>query len=352
MLIMKTNKLLLIAILMMVSSFLFVGCKKDNAKSVDMDKCISATDMLKFDSFDDIFDYIISDGGTIHNVRDFVSYAEYMEKEYLELDPENYFHSKEEMIQYAIENSDKYQLILGEDGEYTFETKMFDHDYKYVANKDGIFQVKDKIYKIIEGGLVYTSEIHIQELIDYIDNGNRESNAVFSFILFDDNEISEKSYCAVCATSHNWTKYNGDNKLYFEIKLYLTNNNTKITYKHYAKPYHHNFLGWFGCIRTITCSYNNQVVFKNAAGHWPEILGNQWIPQYPYRWDFQDSWTSPSSSYYFETVCYLNHPILSWMWEFEHPNTGGFMFNILDATASTPDVGEIRVYCPKHYVID
>jgi hypothetical protein len=39
------------------------------------------------------------------------------------------------------------------------------------------------------------------------------------------------------------------------------------------------------------------------------------------------------------------------MWEYEHPNTGGFGFNVLDARASTLDVGEIHVYCPKQYEI-
>ena len=151
-----------------------------------------------------------------------------------------------------------------------------------------------------------------------------------------------------CSNMHNWTKINEDNKLYFEIKLYLSNNNTRVTYKHYAKPYHHNFLGWFGCLRTITCSYNNQVVYKDAAGDWPRIGGNQWIPQYPYRWDFQESWTSTSG---FETVKYEYDFIHSWMWEYEHPNTGGFGFNVLDARASTLDVGEIHVYCPKQYEI-
>lgn len=32
-------------------------------------------------------------------------------------------------------------------------------------------------------------------------------------------------------------------------------------------------------------------------------------------------------------------------------DTGGFGFNVLDARASTLDVGEIHVYCPKQYEI-
>jgi hypothetical protein len=255
------------------------------------------------------------------------------------------------MVQYAIEHNDKYQLILGEDGEYTFETRLFNHAFKYVANKDGIFQVKDEFYRIIEGGLIYTSESHLQDLISYVDKGYRKSDDVFSFVEFDNDETTNKNINVVCSNSHNWTKYNGDNKLYFEIDLYTTNSSTSaIVYQHYAKPYHHNFLGWFGCLRTITCSYDNQVVFKNSAGQWPRIQGNQWIPQYPYFWAFNRNDYVTTNK--FESVDYQYHEKLSWMWEYQHPNTGGFLFNILDANASTLDVGNIHVYCLSHFDVE
>ncbi|MBR3490701.1 MAG: hypothetical protein IKH44_00155 [Bacteroidales bacterium] len=343
---MKTAKLTMMTTLMALM-LLAVGCKKENENTAERQQN-NSTPMLQFNSFDEVIDYLVDEKKNKSNKDGFVSYAEYMEKEYKDLDPENFFKTKEEMIQYALEHHDKYQLILCEDGEYIFETRLYNHDYKYVANKDGMFQVKNKVYKIIEGGLVYTLESHIQELTDYVDNGFRNNDDVFSFVIFDDSVNTDKNNCLYCSNMHNWTKINEDNKLYFEIKLYLSNNNTRVTYKHYAKPYHHNFLGWFGCLRTITCSYNNQVVYKDAAGDWPRIGGNQWIPQYPYRWDFQESWTSTSG---FETVKYEYDFIHSWMWEYEHPNTGGFGFNVLDARASTLDVGEIHVYCPKQYEI-
>ena len=343
---MKAKRLTMIATLVAVA-VLFGGCKKEK----QTEKTQNATSqMLSFDSFDEVIKYLTTEGTNKTNKNDFVSYAEYMEKEYLDLDPENYFKTKEEMIQFAMDHSDKYQLILGDDGEYTFETRMFNHDFKYVANKDGIFQIKDEVYRIVEGGLVYTSESHIQDLLEYVDKGYRESDGIFSYVVFSENELNnEKSWS--CSNSNNWTKYNGDNKLYFEVKVTTTNSSTSpIVYKHYAKPYHHNFLGWFGCLRTITCSYDNQVVFMDNNGFWPISGENHYIPQLHYRWDF--SRKNYVTTNQFESVVYLYHGKASWMWEYEHPNTGGFMFNMIDANASTLDVGNIRIYCPRQIIFE
>ena len=332
---MKTRHLTLFAIFL-ATVLLLAGCKKENT-----DQQIISAPMLKFNSLEEATDYLLKKDQTT-NTKGFVSYAEFMEKEYLDLNPEYYFKSKEEMIQYVNDHHDKYQLILGDDGEYTFEIKMFNHDYKYVANKYGLFQVKDTIYKLIEGGLVYTSKSHIQELINYVDNGNREKNDVFSFIVFDKFEASDKEICSTCMNSQNLTKYNGDNKLYLEVKVYATNSN--IVYEHYAKPYHHNFLGWFGCLRTITCSYDNEVVFKDTNGNWPQWEWNSysgWTP--PYTWKFYRQEYVTTNQ--FESVDHKSHPIESWMWEYQHPNAGGFVFNVLDANASTLDVGNIHILC-------
>lgn len=143
-----------------------VGCKKEKETEATTEQ--STVPMLKFESFDDVFDYMTEENEKTET-DGFVSYAEMIEKDYLELDPEYYFKSKEEMIQYALDHNDKYQLILCDDGEYIFEPRLFNHDFKYIANTDGIFQVKDSVYKIIEGGLVYTNLSNLEDIIKYKD---------------------------------------------------------------------------------------------------------------------------------------------------------------------------------------
>ncbi len=324
-----------------VIAVVLAGCKKDKATEAATEQ--STVPMLKFESFDDVFNYM-TDKNTKSEMNGFVSYAEMIEKDYIELDPENYFKSKEEMVQYALDHNDKYQLILCDDGEYIFESRLFNHDFKYIANTDGIFQVKDSVYKIIEGGLVFTNLSNLEELIAHIDDGYRRDNNIFKHIIFDNSENTNDK--VACSNSHNLTKTNGNNQLFFETKLYTSDSHA--IYKHYAKPYHHNFLGWFGCLRTITCSYDNKVSFKDKNGTWwPEHEYEGGFVSHYFRWEFREPQYITTGK--FESVRYSYLPLKEWMWAYEHPNTGGFGFNRINAKASTPDVGEITFYCIHDY---
>lgn len=261
-----TKKRFTLFAIVMAAFVLFVGCKKEKTEETSTAKNEASVDMLQFQTSEDLFNYL--ENVEANNERNgFVSFGKMADDAYYSINPEEMFSNMDEVIDYVLEHRDLFQLILGSDGEYTVETRMYNHPFRHLANQDGIFQVGDTLYRIIEDGYAYTSLENEECLKDYVDNGSRESNTILKFYTFGEesvNEYTRDTHPHECTNTELYGENTiGNNRITLQItnkKLGPINTNYyKHGYNYYAKPYHRS-LGWWGCNRTITANVYKVVI--------------------------------------------------------------------------------------------
>ena len=266
-----TKKRFTLFAIVMAAFVLFVGCKKEKTEETSTAKNEASVDMLQFQTSEDLFNYL--ENVEANNERNgFVSFGKMADDAYYSINPEEMFSNMDEVIDYVLEHRDLFQLILGSDGEYTVETRMYNHPFRHLANQDGIFQVGDTLYRIIEDGYAYTSLENEECLKDYVDNGSRESNTILKFYTFGEesvNEYTRDTHPHECTNTELYDENTiGNNRITLQItnkKLGPINTTYyKHGYNYYAKPYHRS-LGWWGCNRTITANVYKVVIGRAAV---------------------------------------------------------------------------------------
>jgi len=80
------------------------------------------------------------------------------------------FSSENEVIEYMEENKKYIDNETEYDGNISYMPKFFHSRYRYVANKDGIYQVGDSIYRLFNAGTVSTTSNHLNELRSLTDD--------------------------------------------------------------------------------------------------------------------------------------------------------------------------------------
>ena len=60
-------------------------------------------------------------------------------------------------------------LIKEEDGYYTFETRLFDSDLRFIINEDRMFQMRDTLVKVLDSATIFTSKANYRELLAITD---------------------------------------------------------------------------------------------------------------------------------------------------------------------------------------
>lgn len=322
-----TKTTLIVGLLAMM--FLALGCKKEKTEEqIKTDISTSVVDMLRFSTSDELFVYL--ENAEANNKEEgFVSYGKMADDVYYSINPEEMFSSMDEVIDYVLEHRDLFQLILGSDGEYTIETRMYNHPFRNVANTDGIFQVGDTLFRIIENGYAYTSLEHEEELIRFIDKGYRKNTPEIKFYTFgeeyeteDNNKTSHPHHCEDQELENENTI--GNNRITLKIRNDVLGpiepHNYKPGYYYYAKPYHRS-IGWWGCNRTITANvdrvllgYGGVFVFTQEAPTVSNII---------------------HSGNHFDFSKYIDHYV-------DH---NLFTIYSCNCSASTPDAGTVYVTC-------
>ena len=236
---------------MLAMMLLIVGCKKENQdKQTQFSNKSRLTlmqeNVLHFDSFDEVYDYLNAD-----QQDGFMSYGEIMDQAYFELDPEKRFKTLEELKAFVEANCDRYQLILVGEDEFMFESRLYNHPFRNVANQEGLFQVKDSTYRIVENGLLATPTENAKELSVWDPMGICSNKVVYHSFVSNSKDNSNN-----CGSSLEDEHVDGFNKIVFSITI--TNGSLGGSYsflnlRYYAKPYHYS-VAWFGCYRTITLS--------------------------------------------------------------------------------------------------
>lgn len=226
--------------------------------------------MLQFQTSEDLFYYM--ENTEANNEKDgFISYGKMADDAYYSINPEEMFDNMDEVIDYVMQHRDLFRLILGSDGEYTIETKMYNHPFRNIANAEGFFQVGDTLYKIFEGGYAYAIVDKMDCLKQCDDQGYPRNTSELKIYTFDDEHQIDGNRDVHPHHCEDHELYNentiGNNRITLRIsnnKLGPINTNYyRHGYKYYAKPYHKS-LGWWGCNRTITANVNK--VFIGTGG--------------------------------------------------------------------------------------
>jgi len=127
--------------------------------------------------------------------KGFKSFGVAAEKFYKTINPDE-FNSADEVKAFVRKNS-KYIQFVDEGGEISVETKFYNEPLRFFINYESIFQVGERVYKVLENGVVATSLQNLEKL-KAIDNSNLyqiEEDSDLSFL----NNENMKSIETTCS---------------------------------------------------------------------------------------------------------------------------------------------------------
>lgn len=254
--------------------FAMGSCKKENQNKETQ---FSTNQMLEFNSFEEVFDYMTRQNTKESNDK-FLSYGKIADLEYEELSANNSFTTMDDLFHFVEQNKNKYQLIMVEKDEYIVETRFFDHPFRYVANSDGIFQVHDTIYKLIEGGLAYAPKGNIDELMHCKQYDINNKDVIFYF--FDSEKNTKDDAYACPSVIEAPAIINGNNMITLKVENYTSPSGyggSLVGIYYLAKPYHRS-IGWWGCQRTMNFYLNGIVHYiqRDPNSNNPTYKSDNW----------------------------------------------------------------------------
>jgi len=218
--------------------------------------------MLVFDDFEEttitykkIIEMDLEDRISWEDSMNFKSLGRINDEFYRSIEFEK-FNSADEIVQFVTDNSTKIQIVEN-DGEQTIETVLYNHHYRYLANKNGLFQINDKIYLVLNHALVSTCKNKSYLLNDinesnYMEFEDMEDISIHT-IQATDVSSNSKDQTYNCGTYHSEEDVDDKEKLYMRISIESTNFDFG-TYQYCAyivRPYHKVFGVWYLCKRKM-----------------------------------------------------------------------------------------------------
>jgi hypothetical protein len=191
------------------------------------------------------------------------------------------------ITQYALDNSQYVQLEKDDDGELCFVTRLENSLFRYVINQDQIVRVGDRLWKVLENGIV-------EALVDSSKNANGTNNNVSYYykilLTITDNNVSSvvKQYPNISYTpsippvqkgnygrSITEDKKNNAKKerLWYWIGIMdYKVVNSEIVYRGVElniRSYHKTLGIWWYCKRTINANFSGWVVLDVSGIRYP-----------------------------------------------------------------------------------
>lgn len=155
-----------------------------------------------------------------------------------------------------------FQLLQEENGEYTFESALWDNIDRYLVNKDMIYQIGNTVYKVLNSGTV-SSSLRNEAELKLINDFNIESyqnkpqyninwNSRCMKRTLKDSENNFGRFCDQRSTNNN-------DRTYLQINISSANlpgppNSTLEETKFLVRPYKKILGIWYFCQRTISCN--------------------------------------------------------------------------------------------------
>ncbi|MFZ4726452.1 MAG: hypothetical protein ACOYMD_13540 [Paludibacter sp.] len=246
------------------------GCKKETTETVTSK---NANDqILKYKSIED-FDKSVS---TVLKMtpeerklwakeKSFVSFGVKCDEIYSNSHPENF--TTIEQFKKLVENNSAFLLLeKQENGEFSLETVISKSPFRYFANLERMYQIDDKIYKVLEEGIISTNSKNIEKLKlvneqNYALKYVKDPDLVFSNFLNGQELSTQTKSTMIIGCGNNIDDYqsSGNDRTHLWIDTYpqnYTDNNgdacSRNIFHYKVRPYKRTLGVWYYCTRTVT----------------------------------------------------------------------------------------------------
>lgn len=204
------------------------------------------------------------------DAKGFKSFGRVCDEIYSKIKPEE-FRNSDEIKTFVSKNSDYIQLVKGDDGEFSVESKLNSNSFRYLVNCDKLFQIGTDSYKVFESAIVSCKNEQIVQLkaMNETNISSFERNPSFSIthlgqvtILKSTDDLSYN-----CGTSDGYTKTNGTDRTSISISVQQIDMPpvTQLYCTYLVKPQHKSIF-WFNCTRTISASIKVRIDHYNWGG--------------------------------------------------------------------------------------
>lgn len=161
-------------LLALASTFSLVSCtdrQGDLQTNPAETRSLESYNMLVFDDAKDFFNTIDilskmskSELTSFEASNDYISIGRKSDEFYQNINFDN-FQTQQELMSFMDMNS-KYVSMVNSDGELSTEPFLTGNVARYIANEEGLFAIKDTVYKVLEQGFVSTSKNNISALFN------------------------------------------------------------------------------------------------------------------------------------------------------------------------------------------
>lgn len=263
-------------ILTVFAGLLFGSCQKEKN---DLKANGFRDEIANFETSDELFKEIeqlrsmsLEELKAYEDLNGYISFGRYCDELYLSINVDSI--NNDNQIVSLVDKNSEFLEIVERDGEKYLETKLANNPYKYVMNKDNLFQCGKRIYKVYEDALVSVDISNKSKLMSYnpIDFKNEVSNDIFQISLFEE-EFITKDVANNCGASMSSSQTNGSERTNIGTSLSFFNGDdanigrfTQLMSDSYVRPYKKTLGIWYYCNRTISCSFQLAIDRLTNAG--------------------------------------------------------------------------------------
>jgi len=204
------------------------------------------------------------------DAKGFKSFGRVCDEIYSKIKPEE-FRNSDEIKTFVSKNSDYIQLVKGDDGEFSVESKLYSNSFRYLVNCDKLFQIGTDSYKVFESAIVSCKNEQIEQLkvINETNISSYERNPNFAITHLGKvntfKSTDDESYD--CGEFAENTKTNGKDRTIIEISVQQIDYPaaTQLYCTYLVKPQKKSIF-WFNCTRTISANIKVRIDHFNWGG--------------------------------------------------------------------------------------
>lgn len=249
-------------ILVSIIIVLFSACEKQDSQSnIDLGKpnpkmLVFANNAEFQETFSKIINMDADERIQWEESANFKSFGRKAEDFLFSIDVEN-FKSSEQIDEFIKDHHDLIQLV-DINGEPTVETVLYKNPYRNIINEDGVFQISNNIYLVLEDAIVSTDITNKSELSKINSSNYHEfrgsENIKINNIYAPKEAISSKDPTYNCGVSDGDEAITGRDRTTLDIDIcYSQLNGTNMYVYYIVKPYKKVLTKWFPCGRKISC---------------------------------------------------------------------------------------------------
>lgn len=256
--------------------FLFTSCQEDNALEVDKvgnDFLVLAPDETIHEYTNKTLTSSLKELTQLEESRGFTSFGRRADELYQEA-LNFHFDSPERLKSFVQKNNRYLQIIEDDNGELTFETRLYKSGTRYLANLDGIYKFDGMATKLFEEGSAQIVSEQIQYLYQMDENdfsAKKFKDEGMKFNTSRSELLQTEDVANNCGIKRSGSKTSGNKRVRILIEMYYTytvagNNEPYLNLKAWAQ---NRTLGiWFNTNYTINSLFNVSVDSKVSTNPW------------------------------------------------------------------------------------